>query len=227
MELKHFIDTQDFTKKELLDLIELKGKENIKLKDMPEGLRRRFEVARGFMTYPKVVFLDEPTVGFDIKARMALWEQIKKARDKEKVTIILTTHYIEEADYLCDRVAIIDQAKIRAIDTPSKLKEMIGTELVSLELASSPNGKFSDLIKKLDWVKKVEKHGSSFVLSVERGESRVFDLVDLTDRAGLRVTSINFRKPSLEDAFIHFTGRTIREAESGEKSKGMMMRRRM
>lgn len=210
---------------EVLDLLELKGKENIRLNDMPEGMRRRFEVARGFMTYPKVVFLDEPTVGFDIKARMALWEQIKRARDKEKVTIILTTHYIEEADYLCDRVAIIDQAKIKAIDTPSGLKEAIGTELVSLEFTNSPNGKFSDLVETLDWVKKVEKHGNSFVLSVERGESRVFDLVDLTDRAGLQVASINFRKPSLEDAFIHFTGRTIREAESSEKSKGMKRRR--
>jgi len=104
------------------------------------------------MTYPRVVFLDEPTIGFDIKARMALREQIRRAKDKQGVIIMLTTHYIEEADYLCDRVAIIDQAKIIAIDTPEKLKEAVGTDLISLQIANRKNGDFVDVVKKANEV---------------------------------------------------------------------------
>jgi ABC-2 type transport system ATP-binding protein len=202
---------------EVMDLLELKGKENIKLRHLPEGLQRRFEVARGFMTYPKVVFLDEPTIGFDIKARMALWDQIKRAKEKEGTTVILTTHFIEEADYLCDRVAIIDQAKIIAIDTPQRLKEAIGTDLISLQVANRRNGDFIDVVKRLRWVKNAEEYSNSLLLSVESGEGRVFELIDFADENGFQIISIDAHEPSLEDVFVHFTGRTIREAEGGVK----------
>jgi ABC-2 type transport system ATP-binding protein len=204
---------------EVMDLLELKGKENIKLNDVPEGLRRRFEVARGFMTYPRVVFLDEPTIGFDIKARMDLWNQIRKAREKEGVTIMLTTHYIEEADYLCDRVAIIDRARIIAMDTPEKLKEAIGTDLIFLQVADRKNGDFIDAVKNLDWVKNAEEYNNSLLLSVERGEERMPELVDFADENGFQIVNIDAHKPSLEDVFVHFTGRTIREAE-GATNRG-------
>jgi ABC-2 type transport system ATP-binding protein len=115
---------------EILELMELKGKENTVLDKVPENVRRRFEVGRGFMAYPKVVFLDEPTIGFDIGARSDLWKQIIEAKEKENVTVILTTHYIDEADYLCDRVAIIDQARIVAIGTPEELKAQVGEDLI-------------------------------------------------------------------------------------------------
>jgi ABC-2 type transport system ATP-binding protein len=213
--------------KEALDLLELKGKENIKLYDLPEGVRRRFEVARGFMTSPDVVFLDEPTIGFDIKARMDLWQQIRQAKEKEGVTVLLTTHYIEEADYLCDRVAIIDQAKIIAIDTPRKLKETIGEDLISLQIADGREKEtgFMEKTKEFDWVKSVEEHSNSILLNVESGEGRVADLIDLADRHGFTITSIDEHEPSLEDVFVHFTGRTIREAEGGVKE--MQMKRSM
>jgi ABC-2 type transport system ATP-binding protein len=210
---------------EVMDLLELKGKENIKLNDVPEGLRRRFEVARGFMTYPRVVFLDEPTIGFDIKARMDLWDQIRKAREKEGVTIMLTTHYIEEADYLCNRVAIIDKARIIAIDTPEKLKEAIGTDLISLQIADRKNGDFIEMVKKLDWVKSAEEYSNSLLLSVESGGGRVFDLIDFADENGFEIVNIDEHKPSLEDVFVHFTGKTIREAE-GSVKEGRKGRRR-
>jgi ABC-2 type transport system ATP-binding protein len=210
---------------EVMDLLELKGKENIKLNDVPEGLRRRFEVARGFMTYPRVVFLDEPTIGFDIKARTDLWDQIRKAREKEGVTIMLTTHYIEEADYLCNRVAIIDKARIIAIDTPEKLKEAIGTDLISLQIADRKNGDFIEMVKKLDWVKSAEEYSNSLLLSVESGGGRVFDLIDFADENGFEIVNIDEHKPSLEDVFVHFTGKTIREAE-GSVKEGRKGRRR-
>ncbi|MEN6592201.1 MAG: ATP-binding cassette domain-containing protein [Methanobacterium sp.] len=196
---------------EVMRLLELKGKENIILNNVPEGVRRRFEVARGFMTHPKVVFLDEPTIGFDIKARMDLWDQIKMAKDKEGTTVLLTSHYIEEVDYLCDRVAIIDQAKIIAIDTPEKLKESIGTDLISVQIADQNKGDFMKKVKELNWVKSIEEHGNSLVLNVESGEGRVHELIDFTDENKFSISSIDEYKPTLEDVFVHLTGRSIRE----------------
>jgi ABC-2 type transport system ATP-binding protein len=214
---------------EVLDLLELKGKENIKLRDCSGGIQRRFEVARGFMLYPKALFLDEPTIGFDIKAMRDLWDYIKKANEQEGVTIMLTTHYIGEADYLCDRVAIIDKGKIVALDIPERLKEdAVGTELISVQIANRGNEDFINLVKGLIWVKNVEGHASSLVLSVEGGDARVPELVELADENGFVISAIDAHKPSLEDAFVHFTGRTIREAEGSlkEQRKARRARRR-
>jgi ABC-2 type transport system ATP-binding protein len=200
---------------EVLVLLELKGKENIRLRILPEGVRRRFEVARGFMTRPDVVFLDEPTIGFDIKARMDLWNQIKRAREKDGVTVSLTTHFIEEANYLCDRVAIIDKARIVALDTPQNLKEAVGTDLISVQIVDGGERRaaFMEKVKELDWVKRVEEYSNSILLNAESGEGRVSDLIDFADAHGFVITSVDEHEPSLEDVFVHFTGRTIREAE--------------
>ncbi len=204
---------------EVLALLDLEGKENVKLHDLPEGVRRRFEVARGFMTYPEVVFLDEPTIGFDIKARMDLWAQIKKARETEGVTVSLTTHYIEEADYLCDRVAIIDQGKIIAMDTPARLKEAVGMDLISLgiENPKEKGAEFLERVRQLGWIKGAEEYGTGVLLDVERGEGRVAELVDFAEKHGFAITSVDEREPNLEDVFVQLTGRTIREAEGAAK----------
>ncbi|HIH40519.1 MAG TPA: ATP-binding cassette domain-containing protein [Halobacteria archaeon] len=208
--------------KEVLKLLELEGLDNIRLNSLPEGVRRRFEVARGFMTNPKVVFLDEPTIGFDIKARRDLWDQIKNAKEKEGSAVLLTTHYIEEADYLCDRVAIIDHAKIIAIDTPDNLKKSVGTTLISFQIKDN-NGNglsyFIDKVKKLEWVISVLEEDNPIILNVERGDGRIPDLIEFADKIGFEILSIDEREPNLEDAFLHYTGRTIREAEGGEVSK--------
>jgi ABC-2 type transport system ATP-binding protein len=210
---------------EVLALLDLTGKENVKLYDLPEGVRRRFEVARGFMTSPEVVFLDEPTIGFDIKARMDLWEEIKKAREREGVTVSLTTHYIEEADYLCDRVAIIDQGKIIAMDKPSKLKEDVGVDLIILQLANSSQvPEFINEVRKLGWVKEAQEYGNGVRLDVERGEGRIAELVEFAERKRFVVASVDEREPNLEDVFVQLTGRTIREAEG---AKEIQMRRSM
>jgi ABC-2 type transport system ATP-binding protein len=212
---------------EVIALLDLKGKENVKLYDLPEGVRRRFEVARGFMTSPEVVFLDEPTIGFDIKARMDLWEQIKTTKETEGVTVSLTTHYIEEADYLCDRVAIIDQGKIIAIDTPAKLKEAVGTNIISVVIANpkEKGPEFVSKVKQLEWVKGAEEYGKGILLDVERGEGRVAELVNFSEKYGFVIVSVDEREPNLEDVFVQLTGRTIREAEGA--SKVMQMRRTM
>jgi ABC-2 type transport system ATP-binding protein len=212
---------------EVLKLLDLNGKENVKLYDLPEGVRRRFEVARGFMTSPEVVFLDEPTIGFDIKARMDLWQEIKKAREVEGATVSLTTHYIEEADYLCDRVAIIDQGKIVALDTPSKLKEAVGMDLIAVELENPKvtAARFIEKAKQFAWVKSASEYGNGVLLNAERGEGRIEELVDFGEKNGFSITSVDEREPNLEDVFVQLTGRSIREAEG--ESKDARMQRNM
>lgn len=211
---------------EVLDLMELKGKENIKVSDYSGGIQRRFEVARGFMNHPKVLLLDEPTLGLDIQTRRHLWSYIKLLNKQEGTTVILTTHYIEEADYLCDRVAIIDHGKITVIDAPENLKAERGTNVILLgtttNMGNSPLGLFKDL----DWVENIEQHNGLLELSVRGGEERIPQLIDLADDNGVVISSVDLREPSLEDVFLHYTGRTITEEEGSLKQtwKAIMTR---
>ena len=212
--------------KEVLDLVELTDKADVIAGKYSGGMRRRLEIARGLMHRPKVLFLDEPTLGLDAQTRRRIWEYIKKLNKESKVTIILTTHYMEEADYLCERVAIIDNGKIVAMDTPSKLKNTLGGDVVSLEIGP----KSEELMRKLkdtEWIKKMKKHDGKLSLTMENGEKRIPELVKMAERQGIEILSVNFRKPSLEDVFIHFTGKSIRDqnASQSEINKEMMRKR--
>jgi ABC-type multidrug transport system, ATPase component len=213
---------------EVLDLLELKGRENTRISDCSGGVQRRFEVARGFMNHPRVLFLDEPTLGLDVQTRRTLWDYIKKLNEQEGTTIILTTHYIEEADYLCHRVAIIDQGKIAAVDAPQRLKEVVGVNLLSLQIANGLENGLMNLLEGLDWVRKIERRNGSLELSIQGGEEKVPALVELANDHGVIITAIDLRKPSLEDAFLYYTGRAIREEEGNVKDlmKARMARRR-
>ena len=198
---------------EVLELMDLNGKENMKISECSGGTQRRFEVARGFLNHPKVLFLDEPTLGLDVQARRNLWDYIRMLNQKEGITIILTTHYMEEADYLCHRVAIIDHGRIVAMDTPEKLKQAVGLNLVSLQIAQDSSGSPADSLKQLNWIKKIEVRDGSLELSIDGGEEKIPELVDFADSHGLVISSIKLYKPSLEDTFLHYTGKTIREEE--------------
>jgi ABC-2 type transport system ATP-binding protein len=132
---------------EVLDLMDLRDKENMKISECSGGTQRRFEVARGFLNHPRVLFLDEPTLGLDVQARRNLWDYIKMLNEKEGIIIILTTHYMEEADYLCHRMAIIDHGLIVAMDTPEKLKLAVGLNLISLQIAQDSSGSLIDSLK--------------------------------------------------------------------------------
>jgi ABC-2 type transport system ATP-binding protein len=211
---------------EVLDLLDLKGKENTRISECSGGTQRRFEVARGFLNHPQVLFLDEPTLGLDVQARRNLWNYINLLNEKEGITIILTTHYMEEADYLCHRVAIIDHGRIVAMDTPERLKQAVGSNLVSLQIAQDSNSSLVDLLKQLSWVKKIETRDGIFELSIDGGEERIPELIDFTDSRGLIITSIKLYKPSLEDTFLHYTGKTIREEEGSPKELWKTMMRR-
>jgi ABC-2 type transport system ATP-binding protein len=196
---------------EVLDLMDLRGKENVRISDCSGGTQRRFEVARGFLNHPKVLFLDEPTLGLDVQARRNLWDYINLLNEKEGITIILTTHYMEEADYLCHRVAIIDLGHIVAMDTPEKLKQAVGSNLISLQVTQDSSGNLVDSLKQLSWIKKIEARDGSLELSIDGGEERIPELINFADNHGLVISSIKLYKPSLEDTFLHYTGKTIRE----------------
>jgi ABC-2 type transport system ATP-binding protein len=189
----------------------------MRISECSGGTQRRFEVARGFLNHPKVLFLDEPTLGLDVQARRNLWDYIKLLNEKEGITIILTTHYMEEADYLCHRVAIIDHGRIVAIDSPEKLKQAVGLNLISLQIAQDSSGSPVESLKQLGWIKKIESRDGSLELSIDGAEERIPELIDFADDQGLVISSIKLYKPSLEDTFLYYTGKSIREEEGSVK----------
>jgi ABC-2 type transport system ATP-binding protein len=193
---------------EALKLVELEEKADIVVDKYSGGMKRRFELARGFIHHPKVLFLDEPTLGLDTQTRRRTWDYIKELNERERVTIVLTTHYMEEADYLCDRVGIIDQGKIIVLDSPKKLVDLIGSDLVTLEM-NIPNA--VGIFETLDFVTDVQEHNGFVTLKMERADLRIPTIMEHARESGLEIKSVNMRKPSLEDVFLHFTGRRIRE----------------
>ena len=200
-------------------------KADVVVKNYSGGMQRRLEIARGLMHYPKVLFLDEPTLGLDAQTRRRIWEYILKLNQREKTTIILTTHYMEEADYLCQRVAIIDFGKIIVQDRPDNLKNNLGGDVISIE--SVPEKRSFEVFSKLSWVKKIKLHNGIINLNVDRGENKIALLIKIDQKEeGFEIKSVNLRKPTLEDVFLHFTGRTIREKEANQNERNKMMMRR-
>jgi ABC-2 type transport system ATP-binding protein len=198
---------------QVLDLVDLQDKADLLVEKYSGGMKRRLEIARGFIQHPKVLFLDEPTLGLDAQTRRHIWDYIRKLNREKRVTIILTTHYLDEADYLCDRVAIIDKGKIAAMDTPARLKDILGGDMVHMEISGGV-GPLLDALKNEDWIKARKVHAGRLSLTMEQGDKRIPELMRAAMRTGTQVLSVNLRKPSLEDVFLHFTGRTIPEEES-------------
>ncbi len=182
---------------EVLSLVELEDYANTLVRKLSGGMKRKLEIARGILHKPKVLFLDEPTLGLDVHTRRKIWKHIEELRS-EGVTVFMTTHYMEEADKLCDRVAIIDRGKIVAIDTPSNLKRIVGGDVIKIEF----EGEFKLPIK----AKKVVR-GENFVeITVEDCERVLPEIL----RAFEVVKSVSIRKPTLEDTFIALTGRELK-----------------
>ncbi len=207
----------------LLKLVELEDRQRSLVKTFSGGMRRRLEIARGLLHEPTVLFLDEPTLGLDPQTRNHLWAYIEHLNKEKGITIILTTHYMDEADRLCDRVAIIDKGKIIALDTPAKLKEEIGGDLITIQ--SPEREKLYAKLTTLPWVNHVEPHDGSVTITLEHAERHVAELAQLSATNGIAIESISIRKPTLEDVFLSFTGRTIREEEIGSKEHMRMMHR--
>ncbi len=209
---------------EVLKLVELEDKANILVENYSGGMKRRLEIARGLMHQPKVIFLDEPTVGLDPQTRRKIWDYIIELNKKHKTTIILTTHYIEEADFLCNRVAFVDHGKIVALDTPEKLKNKMGGDIISLKIDFPTN---KDIFTKIKWIKNVKIINDVIELTVDDGEKKMLDVLDIAKKNNIKVNSVNLRKPSLEDVFIKITGKGIREETGSFKDKMRMIHGRI
>jgi len=203
---------------EVLALVELMDRKDSLVKTFSGGMKRRLEIARGLMHHPKVLFLDEPTLGLDPQTRRHLWEYIKKINEKEKMTIILTTHYMDEADFLCDRIGIIDKGRIIALDSSERLKDVLGGDVITLQV--SDTAKMKVLIEKLECekcVKKVDAFDGNLNVTIKDGGKNIPKIVQLAEKNNIKIDSVILKRPSLEDVFIHYTGRTIREEEPAKR----------
>jgi len=198
-----------------LALVDLTDKQNIRMRKYSGGMRRRLELARGFLHSPKILFLDEPTLGLDPQTRENLWAYIKKLSTENKITIILTTHYMEEADMLCDRVAIIDHGKVVALDTPLNFKKSLGGDLVTVK---TKNPELSEL-EKMDFVKHVQYKDGLLSLTVNDAS---LHLQKILVHVGV-AEDVELHSPTLNDVFLKLTGKHMRE-DSGEGEGGWMTR---
>jgi ABC-2 type transport system ATP-binding protein len=196
---------------EVLELVGLTERKHDQVKTYSGGMRRRLEIARGLLHKPKVMFLDEPTLGLDPASRESMWKYVRRLVEEEKVTIILTTHYMEEADMLCDRIAIIDKGRIVALDTPAKLKAGLGGDIIRIKTKKFMQQDI-DKIRQFSFVHKLEQSDGFLVLLVDNAKR---DLPVLLQN--VEAESAEFTSPTLNDVFIQLTGRNTdkEQAEGG------------
>jgi ABC-2 type transport system ATP-binding protein len=198
----------------VLKLVELEDRADDLMRTYSGGMRRRLELARGLIHYPKVLFLDEPTIGLDPQTRDHVWKYIRELKETHEITVVLTTHYMDEADRLSDRIAIMDYGKIIALDTPSKLKETLEGDVVIIK-AANPDGIVSIVTQKMGLTQTHVVNGAVEV-TVKNGKSMLPRIVDTATQNKIFIESISLREPNLEDVFLHYTGRTIRADSSRE-----------
>jgi ABC-2 type transport system ATP-binding protein len=191
----------------VLNLVDLQDRANDVVKKYSGGMRRRLELARGLLHNPRILFLDEPTLGLDPQTREHIWAYIENLVKSERVSVIITTHYMDEADRLCNRVAIIDHGKVSALDSPGALKSKVGGEIIKLRVRS-PN---IERLKGLDYVLSIDQSGSTLRLTVKDASVHLQEILGMVGA----VDSVEVRTATLNDVFLHYTGREIRE-ESGE-----------
>ena len=200
---------------EVLDLIELSDKQDEAVVTYSGGMRKRLDIAGGLLHHPRVLFLDEPTVGLDIQTRRKIWQYIKKIHTQFDMTIFLTTHYMEEADSLCDRIGIIDHGKIQVIDTPKNMKNDLGNEIISLVIESNTNyDSFLLELKKIEFIKKINEDDSKLTLFTSNGTEVIPKIFQISSDLGIKIKSISLTQPTLDDVFISYTGHEIRDDDS-------------
>src|SRR5437870_11201266 len=212
---------------ELLEAVELTKWKDQPVKNLSGGMRRRVEIARGLVHEPRVFFLDEPTTGLDPVSRVAVWEMLRQLKQSRDLTVFLTTHYMDEADKLCDRIAIVDHGKLVALDSPMKLKASIsGTNILDVSFPTTPAG-WEDRLKTLPEVENVSGKDNVFRIVTRNGPATTMALLDAAAQVGLPVHSLSVQSTTLDDVFVHYTGRQLRDAlqEASPRESAMMMRR--
>ena len=198
---------------EILDLIELSEKQNMSVNTYSGGMRKRLDIAGGLLHRPKVLFLDEPTVGLDIQTRRKIWEYIKKIHDEFEMTIFLSTHYMEEADNLCDRIGIIDYGKIQVIDSPQTMKNALGNEVITFTINHNEEKKLNLIakIKDIEFVKEISTNQNGITVFSSKGTEVIPLIFQLSSNMEIKINSISLTQPTLDDVFISYTGRELRD----------------
>jgi len=212
---------------ELLEAVELTKWRDKPVKNLSGGMRRRVEIARGLVHEPRVFFLDEPTTGLDPVSRVAVWEMLRQLKQTRDLTVFMTTHYMDEADKLCDRIAIVDHGKLAALDSPMKLKASIsGTNILEVSFQATPPD-WENRLQMLPEVEKVSGHENVFRIATRNGPATTMALLDAAAQINLPVHSLSVQSTTLDDVFVHYTGRQLRDAlqEASPLDSSMMMRR--
>ncbi|MFA9558980.1 ATP-binding cassette domain-containing protein [Evansella sp. AB-rgal1] len=206
---------------EVLEIVDLVDKKQILVEKFSGGMKRRLEIARGLLHYPKVLFLDEPTVGLDPQTRAHIWEYILKLKEKEGITMFLTTHYLDEAE-ISDRIAIMDHGEIIAIDTPNQLKAQVGGDIIEITTKDNTIA-LKEIEEKVECLE-VSVKDKIIRLKVANSDEFISDFIKKLDTP---ITSLNIRKPTLNDVFLTFTGRDIREEEASKADQFKQQMKRM
>ncbi len=211
---------------ELLEAVELTQWRKAQVKNLSGGMRRRVEIARGLVHEPRIFFLDEPTTGLDPVSRVAVWEMLAKIKSERNLTILITTHYMDEADKLCDRIAIVDHGELKALDSPLKLKASIpGKNSLEVSFSNAP-ADWQERVERLPGVESVSAHENIFRIATGSGPQTTLALMELAAAAGVTVGSLSVQSTSLDDVFVHYTGRALRDAlqEANPLDRGPMLR---
>ena len=204
---------------DVLELVELGEKKDQASLTYSGGMRKRLDIANGLLSRPAVLFLDEPTVGLDIQTRRKIWGYIKKIRKDFGMTVFISTHYMEEADNLCDRIGIIDHGKIQVIDTPKSMKSTIGNEIISFNLVDGKANQDAiiDQIGKIEFVKEVKnKEGLITVFSTKSNEV-IPKIFQESANLDMKIRSLTLKQPTLDDVFISYTGHDLRDETENKK----------
>jgi ABC-2 type transport system ATP-binding protein len=197
---------------ELIEAVELTQWADKPVRNLSGGMRRRVEIARGLVHEPRIFFLDEPTTGLDPVSRVGVWEMIRKIKEQRDLTVFLTTHYMDEADKLCDRIAIVDHGQLVALDSPITLKASIpGKNVLEVSFSTSPPG-WMDRLKALPEVESLTEHDNVYRISSANGPATTMALMEAAARAGVGVHSLSVQSTTLDDVFVHYTGRQLRDS---------------
>lgn len=208
---------------ELLSLVGLVDAQDRVVKTYSGGMKKRLELANGLVHNPQVLFLDEPTLGLDIQTRTSIWEHIRKLRTETNMTIFLTTHYLEEADGLCDRIAIIDHGKIVALDTSDGLKRAVGGDMIEVEVADC-NADLLDLIKTIQNVTLLDGKcaGNKVRLKVQESSAALPNILQTFWKNKIDVVNVAVKRPSLDQAFLEYTGKDLRDEEQAQAASSLL-----
>jgi ABC-2 type transport system ATP-binding protein len=212
---------------DLLESVELTQWRDAQVKNLSGGMRRRVEIARGLVHEPRIFFLDEPTTGLDPVSRVNVWEMLEKIKRERDLTILITTHYMDEADKLCDRIAIVDHGELKALDSPLKLKASIpGKNSLEVSFSATPPD-WEERLRRLPEVESVSAHENIFRIATGNGPGTTLALMEMAASAGVTVHSLSVQSTTLDDVFVHYTGRALRDAlqAANPLETGPVMRR--